>query len=253
MSPVWRMKKWAAAAGAAAIGVAALGTVVGGCNAAPATVTVRRLAAVPPGEIGRIAVLPFATDELGAKRHGARVGEPAPAPELAQETVARAVSEAMRRFPGWQVVDALASGEAFRRRYGEERVPDAAEAREVGRLLGVDAVLSGRVLEFDERVGAELAVQRPARVAFAVELMSVASGEALWQGEYAETQQALTDNLWNLFGFLRAGARWVRARDLAALGAERVARQLHNAIYGGVATPIPRTAGQATGSAPAVA
>jgi len=47
----------------------------------------------------------------------------------------------------------------------------------------------------------------------------------------AEQQQALSDNLWNLGGFLHAGAKWVRARELAAIGAEQVAARLHGALF----------------------
>ena len=55
----------------------------------------------------------------------------------------------------------------------------------------------------------------------------------MWQGEFDEQQQALSDNFWNLGGFLRAGAKWLRARELAALGAEQVAARLHDALFGG--------------------
>ena len=77
----------------------------------------------------------------------------------------------------------------------------------------------------DKRIGLfELAAKQPAHVVFAVELLRIPGGTILWQGEYAETQQALTENLWNLPGFVRAGAKWVRASELASLGADEIAR-----------------------------
>ena len=219
-----------------AITVAAALAAVAGCNPAPVNVTARRLAAVPPGEIRRIAVLPFTAEELvGA--HGGRRGQ-APLAEAPAETVTRAVTDAMRRLPEWQIVDPLVTNEALRRLYGEVRAPTPAEALAVGKLLGTDAVVRGQVTEFEERVGAELAAQKPARVVFAVELVRVPSGERVWQAEYAETQQALSENLWNLFGFLRAGAKWVRASELAELGAEQVAERLHAALYGSAAGTV---------------
>jgi hypothetical protein len=215
--------------GTVLITIAAALTAAAGCNPAPVNVTARRFAAVPPGEIRRIAVLPFTAEELvgapGGGRGQAFLGE------ASAETVTRAMTDAMRRLPEWQIVDPLVTSEALRRLYGEVRAPTPAEALAVGKLLGADAVLRGQVTEFEERVGAEIAAQKPARVVFAVELIRVPSGERVWQAEYAETQQALSENLWNLFGFLRAGAKWVRARELAELGAEQVAARLHAELY----------------------
>ena len=210
--------------------VAALGAVASGCNPAPMHVAARRLAPLSPGEIRRIAVMPFTAGELVGRRAPQPGQEPLVEPPA--ETVARTMDDAMRRLPGWELVDPLVVREAQRRLFGEVRPPTAAEAQAVGKLLGVDAVLRGQVTEFEERVGAEFGAQKPARVVFAVELVRLPSGEAVWQAEYAETQQALSDNLWNLTGFLHAGARWVRARELAALGAEQVADQLHATLYG---------------------
>lgn len=221
--------------------VTALGALASGCNPAPVHVAARRLAPLSsPGEIRRIAVLPFTAAEIVGRGSAAAGQEPLAEPPA--ETVTRAMDDTMRRLPGWELVDPLVVREAQGRLYGEVRPPTAAEAQAVGKLLGVDAVLRGQVTAFEERVGTEFAAQKPARVVFAVELIRIPSGEAVWQAEYAETQQALSENLWNLPGFLHAGARWVRARDLAALGAEQVAGQLHAALYG--------TAGAGSASAP---
>jgi TolB-like protein len=211
---------------------AVLGTlaVASACGPAPANLSVRRLHAVAPGSIRRIAVLPFT--EVPMARRAPFPGQE-PLVEAPGETVTRAMTQAMQRLPDWRISDPLVVGEAFRRLYGEVRAPIAEEARAVGALLGVDAVLRGQVSAFEERVGTELAAQKPARVAFAVELIRIPSGETVWQGEYDEEQQALSENLWNLWGFLHAGGKWVRARELAALGAEQVAAALHAALFGG--------------------
>lgn len=204
--------------------------VASACNPAPTHVTVRRMQAIAPGAIRRIAVLPFTEAALPPR---SPVPGQEPIVEPPGETVTRAVVEAMRKLPDWQIVDPLVVGEAFRQLYGEVRAPTPEEARAVGKLLGVDAVVRGQVTAFEERIGTEIAADQPARVDFAIELVRIPGGEVVWQGEYAEQQQALSDNFWNLPGFLHAGAKWVRARELAALGAEQVARRLHDALFGG--------------------
>ncbi len=208
------------------------------CSPTPTTVTVRRFAAVAPGSIRRIAVLPFTEAAL---EHHAPVPGQEPIVEPPGETVTRAMTEAMRRFGDMQITDPLVVGEAFRRLYGEVRAPTQAEARAVGTLLAVDGVIRGQVTAFDERVGNEIGAARPARVAFAVELIRMPTADVVWQGEYSEQQQALSDNFWNIGGFLHAGAKWVRARELATIGAERVAARLHDALAGGgAADAAPR-------------
>jgi hypothetical protein len=177
--------------------------------------------------------LPFTTAGL-APPAAPEPGEE-PLSEPPGDTVTRAVATAMRERPDWQIVDDLTVGEGLRRLYGEVRAPTASEAAAVAKVLQVDAVLRGDLRIFEERIGTELAAKRPAHVVFGVELLR-GDGVALWQGQYAEQQQSLSENLWNLPGFVRAGGTWVRARELAELGAARIVDQLHTALYG----PPPR-------------
>ena len=203
-----------------------IAALVAGCSAEQSNVTVRRLQPVSPGTVRRIAVLPFTEAALVPR---ASVPGQEPLPEPPGETVTRAMADAMRRLPHWEITDPLVVGEGFRRLYGEVRAPTPEEARAVGKLLAVDAV--------DERVGTEIGAGQPARVDFAVELIRVPADTIVWQGEFAEQQQALSDNFWNLRGFLRSGAKWLRARELAGLGADQVAARLHDALFGGTSSP----------------
>lgn len=212
-----------------------------GCNPIPVTVASRPLTPIARGEIRRIAVLPFTTAGLVTDRTPELGSEPLSEPP--GDTVTRTVGTAMREQGDWQIVDDLTVGEAFRQLYGEVRAPTASEAVAVGKLLRVDAVLRGEVKVFEERIGTELAAKRPAHVAFASELLRPSDGVALWQGEYAEQQQSLSENLWNLPGFVRAGGTWVRASELTEIGATQMTTQLHDALYG--PAPRKRTSGKA--------
>ena len=221
-----------------AFAVLMLAVALGGCSAtASNNVVARRLVQIAPGEIRTIAVMPFTQADLHL-----------PPPEPGQEplaeppadTVTRAMAEALRRYPDWQIVDPAVVNNTFVRMYGEVRAPTAEEAIAVGKRLGIDAVLRGEVLAFDERVGTEVGAKTPAHVGFAVEVDRISSGERVWQAAYDETQQALSDNFLNLPGFVRSGAKWVRAGELAAIGAEKVAAQLHEALTGSKKPPPRR-------------
>jgi hypothetical protein len=220
----------------AMVGMVASFAALAACNPAPNNVMVRRLAAVAPGSIRRIAVLPFT--EASLEKQPPVPGQE-PLLEPPGETVTRAMTDAMQRLSGWQIVDPMVVGEAFKRLYGEVRAPTHDEARAVGALLGVDGVVRGQVTAFDERIGSEFAAQQPARVDFAAELIRMPSADVVWQGAYSEQQQALSDNFWNLGNFLHTGAKWVRARELAQLGANEVAGRLHDTLMSGAAADAP--------------
>ncbi len=218
---------------AVALASGALAVALAGCNPVPVTVAARSLTPIAIGEIRRVAVLPFTTAGLvlGRPELGSE-----PLSEPPGDTVTRAMGSAMRDLGDWQIVDDLTVGEAFRQLYGELRAPTASEAVAVGKLLRVDAVLRGELKVFEERIGSDLAANRPAHVVFAAELVRPADGVAVWQGEYAEQQQALSENLWNLPGFVREGGTWLRASQLTEIGAAQMAARLHEALYG----PPPR-------------
>jgi hypothetical protein len=87
---------------------------------------------------------------------------------------------------------------------------------ELGQKTGADAVMAGYIYRFEERKGSNYAAEKPASVAFDLHLIRVADGRVLWSGHFKETQQALTDNLYEFDSFVKRGAKWVTARDMAA-------------------------------------
>ncbi len=95
-------------------------------------------------------------------------------------------------------------------------------ALRVGKELGVDAVLTGAVLAFEERKGGPVAVDRPARVGFTATLIAIPDGQVLWSGQYFERQEALSQNMGNLFLFWRRSGRWLTAAELAEYGVAHV-------------------------------
>lgn len=215
---------------------------VGACSNARNTMAVKQLAPLSVGQVRRLAVMPFVAGP-GVGREPAAAGQE-PVLEPPAQTVETAVRDGLALYADWQVVGQQVTADVVQKILGTLRAPTEAEAVAIGRALEVDAVLRGQVLIFVERIGTDLGVQRPAHVAFAVELVDAKSGVAAWQASFNQQQEALSDNLLNLRGFVKTRGRWVRARDLAVIGANQTAYALHVALFGEQATPKPRTAKQ---------
>ncbi len=89
---------------------------------------------------------------------------------------------------------------------------------ETGEKLGADAVVSGAIYRFRQRVGKAYSVDTPASVAFGIHLIRVADGRLLWVRHFDETQHSLSENLFKLPTFVRRGGVWLTAEELARFG-----------------------------------
>jgi hypothetical protein len=103
------------------------------------------------------------------------------------------------------------------------------EAKAIGSALqtsfGCDAIASGSVERYEERIGGPRGVTRPASVAFALEVRDPA-GTLLWRGRYDETQEDVAGNLFTLGRARERSFEWVTAESLAGYGARGLAREL---------------------------
>jgi hypothetical protein len=100
----------------------------------------------------------------------------------------------------------------------QKKVPDLDVVLTIGRQLGADAVLLGRVYRFREREGDAFSAQTPAAVTFDLLLIYVPDGQLLWEGHYSERQQPLSENLYKFKSFLDRKGKWLSARELASSG-----------------------------------
>jgi hypothetical protein len=103
-------------------------------------------------------------------------------------------------------------------------------ARALSKAVTTDAVLFGTVSRFDERVGTRYGATSPASVAFDLALLETATGEIIWRGQFAETQEPLTSNVLQIWMFWRGGPRWLTARELTRLGVERLFNDMRKAV-----------------------
>lgn len=169
----------------------------------------------PPLFARLVAVLPFETApsaDKGGKRGEAQGGEVVTAEVyryLSQQTTYLVV-------PDVTVVDTLATPE-LRRAIGQRE-----RAVQLGKATGAHGVLFGRVERFDQRVGTAYGASAPASVKFHIALVGVESGEVIWEGEFEETQEALSANFFDWWMFWEAGPHWLSANELAGLGVDRL-------------------------------
>ena len=108
---------------------------------------------------------------------------------------------------------------------------ESARARKLGELVYADAVISGRILRYRERVGKEWGAKSPASVAFVLDLWDVKKGDLIWSARFDETQKGLSENLFALGEFTQRGARWLKAEELVLEGIKKAVNQLHQTLY----------------------
>ena len=89
---------------------------------------------------------------------------------------------------------------------------------QAGRSVKADAVLTGYIYRYEERVGSPYAASQPASVAFSIHLIRSADGADVWYGYVDETQQTLSENLFNVAVFWQRKGRWVSADEMAEAG-----------------------------------
>ncbi len=105
---------------------------------------------------------------------------------------------------------------------GSEKQPLMEKVLKVGNELHADVVAVGFVYRYRERVGYAYSTEHPASVAFEIHLISVKDGNTLWRGVFDKTQRSLTENVYEVFSFVKGGARWVNAHQLTKLGVDEV-------------------------------
>jgi hypothetical protein len=96
---------------------------------------------------------------------------------------------------------------------------------DAGKRAETDAVLIGHIFRFIERQGNHASVVSPASVAFDLHLIDVDSGRIVWTANFDQTQRPLSENLLELGSFIKRGASWVTAEDLAKGGLEDILRR----------------------------
>ena len=187
----------------------------------PPVIQERRFTA-PNDATRKIAVVPFYPRPT-LERH---LTEGGPDSEEAAALVTRFVTEGLSAA-GFRVVPA-----------GDVELAFSAEGLQVPRLtpgaaatltsaeFGATSVLLGEVQRYRERSGEAFGTTRPASVSYVVTLYAAPGGERLWSGQFDETQQPLSANVFNARRYPGGGTRWLTAAELTRWGAGEIARLL---------------------------
>ena len=100
------------------------------------------------------------------------------------------------------------------------------EADHLARLVEVfapDAIVSGRVLRFDGRIGQAGSAIGPSHVIFTLDVTSP-QGQRQWRAVYEEAQSSLFEDLSSFARARERGFRWVGPESLARYGSREVVR-----------------------------
>jgi len=98
------------------------------------------------------------------------------------------------------------------------------------RRTGCDAVLTGEIKEYGERVGGEYGVENPASFAFTTNLHDGKTGNTIWEDYYYEKQIPLTENLVEVGKFIKRKGKWVSAQEIAYEGIDELVIKLNNLL-----------------------
>lgn len=203
---------------------------VSACGITPGSIHSKQSTDLEVRRIKRIAVLApvAAKPAVGAKNPLlGSASDQKTATQPPEDLLIQQVYSAMVALPSWQIIS---DSEVKDVTAGLAPISDLARLRKVGELVYADAVITGRILRFRERVGGEIGVKSPASVAFVLELVDVRRGDVVWSAHFDETQKGLSENILGLGDIGERGIRWLTAAQLAQDGVKKAVNQLHQAI-----------------------
>lgn len=98
------------------------------------------------------------------------------------------------------------------------------------KLTHCDAVLTGEIKYYGERVGGEYGVHNPASFAFVTKLHDGKTGNILWEDYYYEKQKPLLENVAEVGKFFKRKGRWVSTQEIAYEGIDQLVIKLNDLL-----------------------
>ena len=96
---------------------------------------------------------------------------------------------------------------------------------QLGKTLNVDFIFVEYLFRFEERIGSNIGVQKPASVGFDVHLIRLRDEKMVWIGKFDETQKPLSENLLKIGDFVRRKASWLTAAELSSVGMDEMLKR----------------------------
>jgi hypothetical protein len=210
----------------------ALFFLVAACSFGPGNLQSRHASDLETRRIRRIAVVPpsVLSSQAPSKIPLGTTAGPGSAERDAPEMLARMIYSVMAGLPNWQIVSDSEVREVA------QTLPPASETirlRQIGQRVYADAVITGRMQRFRERVGDEWGAKSPASVAFVLELVDIRRGDVIWSARFDETQKSLSENIFAIGDISQRGVRWLSAEQLIQEGVKKAIGQLHQLIARG--------------------
>jgi hypothetical protein len=185
---------------------------------------IRRIAVVPPAAL---------SGEARQKPLLGTTPDPRTSERDTGELLARIAYSVTVALPHWQIVS-----DSEVREVAETLQPrvEVARLQQIGQAVYADAVLTGRMQRYRERVGDEWGAKSPASVSFILDLVDVRRGDIIWSASFDETQKSLSENIFALGDIGQRGVRWLSAEQLTQDGVKKSIAQLHQIIARGPAS-----------------
>jgi hypothetical protein len=98
--------------------------------------------------------------------------------------------------------------EALQKRHGDK-------VTSLEKSLETNLMFAGAVWRYEERSRSAVGAISPSSVAFVVYLIDVATGRLVWKENFDKTPRPLSENILGGKDFLKKGARWLTANELA--------------------------------------
>ena len=203
---------------------------VAACSFGSGNIQTRHSTDLDARKIRRIAVLP---PSIGPEQKPKKPftspssADSKPSEQEAPDLLAKLVYSAMTSMSGWQIV---ADSEVREIAETLASTNEAARLRRIGEMVYADAVMTGRILRYRDRVGNELGAQSPASVAFVLDLVDVRRGDVVWSAHFDETQKPLSENIFALGDIGQRGVKWLTAEQLMQDGVRKAVGQLHDLL-----------------------
>jgi hypothetical protein len=129
----------------------------------------------------------------------------------------------LKQYPKLEVIPTDKVGAIFlRTTAGSLKATLPEVLKKIGEEVEADGIVVGYLYRWRELQGRPYAAEKPASVAFDIQLFRVKDGALIWRGFFDRTQTSLMENMLQMSFFFKEGGRWVSVRDLANAGLDEV-------------------------------
>jgi len=94
--------------------------------------------------------------------------------------------------------------------------------KKLGTELEADEIIIGYIFRYEERIGYDYSVEKPASVAFGIHLFNTKKGSLVWHGVFDKTQKSLMEDVLQISSFYKGGGKWLKARELTKQGIDQI-------------------------------